>query len=148
MSLKFEVTKDDKTILDDNYPLWKCDVRPNPRHFGLVQVTIGTLAAGTTKEILVVDHDKKYVPSFLVAWNYPAGTSPGIASTNQTFGIGILSTLTPTSFSFSYKMTDKQFIILVNGDPVSDTTNIYAELRYFIFAEDFPLVASSSSFFA
>lgn len=139
------VTQGGKTLLDDRYPAWKCDVRRNPKHFGLVRVTVKNLPAGATKNIITVDHEYKYVPSFLVAWNYPAGTNPGSASLNQTFGIGILSVSSPVNYSFDYQMGATSFKINAIGG-LSDITDAYAEFRYFIFAEDFPLAASSSNF--
>lgn len=141
------VTQGGKTILDGKYPAWKCDLRRNPKPFGLVRVTVKSLPAGVTKNILTVDHNYKYVPSFLVAWNYPAGTNPGSASLNQTFGIGILSVSSPINYSFEYQMNDNSFKINAIGG-ASDITNAYAEFRYFIFAEDFPLATSSSNFMA
>jgi hypothetical protein len=93
-----------------------------------------------------MDHNYKYTPSYIVAWNYPKGTATS-GSTRQTFGIGILSVTSPVSYEFDYQVDSKSFRIVVTGG-LLDITDDYAEFRYLIFAEDFPLKASSSNFFA
>jgi hypothetical protein len=90
--MDLRITNNGQTILDNKYPTWKCDVRLNPKCFGIVLVTVKNLQAGETKTVFSMDHNYGYTPSFIVAWNYPKGTSAS-GNTRQTFGIGILSPL-------------------------------------------------------
>lgn len=125
-----------KLLMDDTYPTWKCDVRKNPKMYGKVKI-IGTLPAGATKNILTVAHNYGYTPSFIVAWNYPAATG-------STFGIGLLSNL---DLQVNYQMSTTNFSIVATGG-IADITNLFVELRYYIFAEDFGLAKSPGDFFS
>lgn len=121
------------------YPLWKCDMRPSPKHYGLLKCTV-TLAPGARKTIFTLPHGYDYTPSFLVAWNYPAGNNTLSSSINQTFGLGTLEIFT-SSFELVYfyaLMDDKNFTIVADNSTGAQTyTDLYAEIRYYIFAERF-----------
>lgn len=132
-------------LLDDTYSAWKCDMRKNPRHFGIVQATISRIGA-ETRTVFTMNHGYGYVPSFLVAWGYPAGTDSVGSTTRQTFGVGLLQVTNPVFTQFTYKVNLNTFSIIVTSSGAQ--SNLYAEFRYFIFAEDFPLAADTSSFFA
>jgi hypothetical protein len=138
--INFKIVSGDKALLDNDYPMWMCDVRK--RHFGLVKVTIKNLQAGETKTVYEFDHNLGYVPSYLVAWNYPKGTAPS-GNTRQTFGIGALDPLSPISYSFRYEVDSRRFRI-VASDASSNVTDDYAEFRFYIFVNDFPVVTSAT----
>lgn len=141
MSFGVKVTNGDDILLDDRYPTWKCDVRPNPKHFGLVRATVKNLPVGET-EIFSTDHNKGYVPSFIVAWNSPSGNTPS-GDLRQTFGIGILEA-TLAGYDFGYAVDSKTFKIIATNASGSQIANLYAEFRFYIFAEDFPLSSPSN----
>lgn len=138
--INFKVSSGDKPLLDSEFPLWMCDVRR--RHFGLVRVKIRNLLASETRVVYELDHNLGYVPSYLVAWYYPKGTAPS-GSTRQTFGIGVLDPLSPIAYSFRYEVDSKRFRIMV-ADAASNVTDDYAEFRFYIFANDFPIVNAST----
>lgn len=123
----------DQLVFDPKYPLWKCDVRANPKHYGLLKIT-ASIPAGQRKTVFSMRHGYDYVPSFIAMWNYPAGTG---GATPQTFGIGNIEINLVTLFKPT--MTDSLFTIeLDNTANGSAANNLYAEIRYYIFADDFP----------
>lgn len=124
-------------LLNSKYPQWKCDIRVNPKLYGFIQATVN-LGANETRTIFTLPHLYNYVPSFMVAWNYPAGTDKTSTITSSTYGIGAIN-ITNTDFSltsFTPQIDGSKFTI------VASTTNamtvLYAEFRFYIFAEDFP----------
>lgn len=116
-------------ILDTKYPFWKCDMRPSPRHFGSLIIN-KTLTGNST--LLSFGHGYTYKPSFITAWYYPAGDS----NTGSTYGIGDLEILDTEAFTIQIYATKQDFIVKTQN--ISIPHVVYAELRFYIFAEDFP----------
>lgn len=124
-------------IINSTHPLWKCDLRPFPRHFNQVGGTIN-IAAGAVKTLHSVGHAYKYVPSFIAAWSYPPGDSTG-----STYGLGDLE-LSSGGDIFYVKMTtdSDQLIIKVDNSSGALPHTFDAQFRFYIFADDFPLYTS------
>ena len=147
MSLKVSAKGDDvnqanlkELIVNSSHPFWKCDLRPTPRHYGLVKITVDT-APGQTKTLYTMEHGYPYVPSFVVAWSYPAGITPSTPSTNQTYGIGDIEAFPSGGGTVTFKVTidNKELKITVEQLGGSAQTDLYAEFRFYIFTDDFPL---------
>lgn len=125
-------------IINSKYPQWKCDVRPNPKHYGLARGNIN-LAAGESRTILSIPHNYGYTPSYIASWNFPAGVNQSGSAFSSTFGIGTI-TITNADFTLT-TFTPK--IDALNFSIVASTTNaqsgLYVEFRFYIFADDFPV---------
>ena len=135
-----DVSRNNSQFLSVNstYPLWKCDIRPSPKLYGLLRCTVA-LAAGAKKTLFQIPHGYTYTPSFLVAWNFPAGNNPSNSSLNQTFGLGTLE-ITTASLELVYfyvLVDDKNFTLVANNSTGIGSYSFYAEFRYYIFADDF-----------
>lgn len=128
-------------VVDSRNPFWMCDLRANPKHFGLVKANFSAAAFGT-KTILSVNHFyTTETPSFIVAWSYPAGTNPSSSTANQTFGIGSFEIQLSVSHIVKIKcsINSSQFRIVVdNTANAAGTGNLYGEFRYYIFAQGWP----------
>lgn len=132
----------DKLVVDSEHPLWMCNLRAKPKHYGLLRARIASLAPGTARNLLTINHLYKVTPSFIVGWYYPQGTDPGRVE-NQTYGLGSFSSFYSGSnlLSFTCRVDSGQFIIEVeNGSPIT-MTNLYAEFNFLIFAQGFPLLS-------
>lgn len=127
--------------VDSEHPLWMCNLRAEPKHYGLIRCRIASLSAFTTRSVLSVTHGYQTTPSFITQWYYPAGTST--SADRQTYGIGTLEILTPASdlITFDCDMSDTRFTINVTNETSNAVTNLYAEFKYFIFAQPLSLLA-------
>lgn len=139
-----DISSLDKLVVDSKYPTWKCDLRSNPKHYGVLKCTFN-LGVGEVKTLFSIKHGYSYIPSFLVAWNYPAGTdaSGNISGDNQTTGLGSIEIFTnsiPFDVILVRALVDNtNFKIVVGNEFTANAySNLYAELRYYIFADDFP----------
>lgn len=121
-------------IVNSSHPQWKCDLRPNPKHFGILKATV-SLAAGETKTLLAVKHDFTYTPSFIVAWSYPAGDSVG-----STYGLGDIEIFDAGDVPmFKTRVNATNLVITADNSTGLASHNLVAQLRYYIFADDFPI---------
>lgn len=134
-----DVTKarSNQLVVSSKYPSLKCDLRKNPKNYGVVNFTIASLASGNTT-IYQQKHGYTYTPSFLVAWNYPAGTNPANVLNNATFGVGDIIVGIATLEIDSYT-DNNNFYIVAKNLTASAITNIQGTIRFFIYADDFPL---------
>lgn len=125
----------DKLVVDPVYPHWKCDLAPEPKHFGYIDASV-SVSAGQTKVIFSLPHEYKYKPTFLVAWNY----APGEFATDSTYGIGDFTADIPSDLTiFKTKTTDTDFIITADNTLNSGAiTDVSVKFRFYIFAEDLP----------
>lgn len=121
--------------VDTDFPLWISDLKKNPKHYGYLKATVGTLAAFSTKTLLTVQHNYKKTPSFITQWYYPAGTSPGFPS-NQFYGIGSVEAFTPSFDIVKFKayVTPTRFIIQAENGQPAPISNFYVEFKYYIMA--------------
>lgn len=130
-----------KFSVDSEHPLWLCDLRSKPKHFGLIQCAVSSLVPGAKRTILSMNHRYILKPSFIVQWYFPAGTHPG-HSDDQKYGIGTFDAfISGTNLvTFTTKVTGTLFTIEVENGSASTLTNLYAEFRYYIFAQPFKLL--------
>lgn len=130
-----------RLIVDSTNPVWKCDLRPTPKHFGIVKATV-TLAPGEIKTLLDINHNYNYTPSFIIAWSYPAGI--GSLGGNSTYGLGDIEISDNTELVYFYTRMDSKKLVITADNSINLLThsNLYVELRYYIFADDFPLYTS------
>lgn len=126
-------------LLSSGLPVPKCDLRPNPKRYGLVNLTIGSLAAGTSAEVLRVDHNYNYVPAYLSQWDIPDGTNPFDTTSNITYSIGDADLAFNNGLYLNMRTDNKQFLITATNFGGAAITNFQATIRFYIFAEDFPV---------
>jgi hypothetical protein len=121
--------------VNSDIPLWICDLKKKPKHFGLLKASIASIAPFSQRTLLSVTHGYMKTPSFITEWNYPAGTSP-LLGTNQTYGIGSLEAFTAGGLmTYRAILSPTQFKIIADNTSNSGTvTNQYVEFRYYIFA--------------
>lgn len=122
--------------VDSEHALWMCDLKRRPKHYGLLKATVTSIGAFSKRTLLTINHEYTNTPSFITQWYYPAGTAPA-SSSNQTYGIGSLEALPGVGVvKFTAKVTPTQFMIFCdNSSNASSLTNLYAEFRYYIFAQ-------------
>lgn len=122
-------------VVDGKYPHWKCDLRPTPKHFGLVKATVNL--NNETKTVFEIDHGYGYLPSFICSW-YAPGNKDFDGTPGVTYGIGSLEYYTGSLIvNFNITLTDtKLTIVATNYDPFP-SGDVYAEFRYYIFADRF-----------
>lgn len=127
--------RSDQLAMSSQYSNLKCDLRKQPRNYGILNFSIASLSAAVT--LFQQKHDYKYVPAFLVAWNYPTGTTPADGATNSTFGIGNVDASLGNGLVITISTDNQNFTI--TATPLSGTlTNVQGTLRFFIYADDFP----------
>lgn len=118
-------------------PNWKCDLRPTTKLYGTINWTIASLADTASDTIYSVTHGYTYRPSFVTAWSYPAGTGGG-ASSNQTFGIGDISTF--AGLSIVMKTDTINFTVVATNQTGGTLTSLAGSIRFYIFADSFQVV--------
>lgn len=130
-------------IIDDIYPFPKCDLRINPKNYGIINFTVASVPAdsgGIPGQVQIYQqaHTYTYIPDFLVAWNYPTGTDPSNTfNSNSIFGIGdIDATLDLGVLIVSYT-DDTNFNVVALNIQTTPLTNIAGSIRFYIFADDF-----------
>lgn len=126
-------------IIDSKYSQWMCDIRINPKLYGIVQATVN-LASNETRTIFTLPHPYTYFPSFIVAWNYPAGTNHISSNSSSTYGIGAINIINSdsTSTTFTPQIDNHQFTIVASNGATAQS-NLYAEFRFYVFVDDFPI---------
>ena len=124
--------------LDINYPILKCDLRVNPKNYGIVNFTIASIVNLTTPVILYQQpHGYSYLPGFLVAWNFPTGTD-GTHPDSSTYGTGDLDGLgTFTSSVYIASFVDSTNFYIMITHKAGILTNVTGSIRFYIFADDF-----------
>lgn len=126
-------------VVDTNYPFWKCDLRPKPKNYGLINFTVSSIANGASFIIYQQPHGYAYIPTFITAWNYPVGTNPNISYLNETFGIGDIdassSSISPCYISMY--VDNQNFYVAISNSSGSTSAGITGTIRFYIFADDF-----------
>lgn len=134
-------------VLSTVYAILKCDLRPNPKHYGTINFTIASVPAfdGTNPgqvPIYQIPHDYTYIPSFLTSWSFPAGTDSLSVAGNATFGIGDIDASLSTGIVISMKTDNANFSIIASNSQNAPITNTVGTIRFYIFADDFVLTTS------
>jgi hypothetical protein len=124
-------------VIDTSYPFPKCDLRSRPKHYGTINFTVATIAASTTIILYQIPHSYTYIPSYLVAWNFPAGTDPNSSTNNATFGTGDIDMTFNTGLYVNMYTDINNFTISMTNPVPSSVTNITGTIRFYIFADDF-----------
>lgn len=117
-------------------PTWKCDLRSTPKHYGTINFTIASITASQSITIYQIAHGYSYIPSFVTAWSYPAGTGGG-ASTNQTFGIGDIDCTLGSGLVYVMKTDATNFTVTATNNSASTRTSLAGAIRFYIFADNF-----------
>lgn len=115
-------------------PTWKCDLRL--KNYGTIYFNISSIASGATKIIYQVPHSYNYIPSFITAWSYPAGTGGGSTS-NQTFGIGDIDCTLGSGIVYGMRTDSTNFTIAAFNGSAGTLINLAGTIRFYIFADDF-----------
>lgn len=128
-------------VVNSTYPNWKCDMRPSPKHYGSIELRIGSFPAGVIQTVYTVPHGYDYRPSFIVAWSKPTGIDPGhiLSSKDTTYGIGDIEVY-DAGFNLYYiksAVDETTFTIAIDNAFGGTLTPTTIFLRYYIFADDF-----------
>ena len=133
-----------KLVVDTDFPFAKCDLRKNPKNYGILNITVAAITT-TSKIIYQQQHGYGYVPSFLTAWTYP-GTNPLSANGNSTFGVGDIDATNqivsgPNQYGpyISMYCDNINFYIaaISAGSGAATVNNTVFSVRFYIFADDF-----------
>lgn len=124
------------TLLSSQRPLLNCFINKNPRHFGNIRNTIGTIAPNETKTVISVNHNLGYISPTLFEWYYPAGdivdATYGTGDLNITSGF--VDSLTWQAENTATTFTIRAIAGEFNSNPI---TNLVANFKYYIFGNDF-----------
>lgn len=117
----------------------KCDLRSNPRNYGLVNWSIANLPFNVPTIIHQHKHGYSYAPSFIDAWSYPAGTVPANKLSNSTFGIGNQDGSLGNGLVIKCYTDNVNFYIVATNSSLFQTalTNLSGQIRFFVYADDF-----------
>lgn len=131
-------TLPDQLVVSGQYGPPMCDLRPRQKHYGQVNFNITKIAANTTIILHQFTHGYDYIPGFLSAWSFPAGTDPNSLLFNNTFGIGDIDMrLNNGLYMAIYTDPQKFTISLQNSDPTNSVSNILGSIRFYVFAYHF-----------
>lgn len=123
-------------VIDTNYPFPKCDLRIKPKNYGIINFTIATISGSTPVIVYQQPHSYGYIPEFLDAWFYPAGTEP-LAAVNTTFGIGDIDATLSNGLYVAVYVDNVNFYVSVKNLSGTPVTNSVFSIRFYIFADDF-----------
>lgn len=124
-------------VVDSNYPVAKCDLRVNPKNYGIINFLIGNLPNGASVTVYQQAHTYTYIPSFLTAWNYPVGTSTSAPSINSTFGIGNIDAVADSGPLIEMYCDAVNFNVVASNSSGGTLQGINGTIRFYIFADDF-----------
>jgi len=123
-------------LLSTEYPLLNCFINKEPKHFGNLKVTIGSIQPNETKTILSIPHNLGYYSPHLIEWQYAGGDIVG-----STYGtgdlqvtVGFVDNLTFTAENGINNWIFKAVAGEFNSNPI---TNQIAYFKYYIFGNDF-----------
>jgi hypothetical protein len=131
-------------VVDDVYAFPKCDLRANPKNYGLINFTIASVPAysgGQPGQVTIYQqaHGGNYIPSFLTAWSFPAGTANSsiYPTSASTFGIGVIDASLGSGILIDMYTDNLNFYIVALNYQNSAITNVTGSIRFYLFADDF-----------
>lgn len=126
----------DQLSVSSDHAVPKCDLRPSPKHYGLIFFSITNLAGGTGKTLYQIPHGYSYIPAYLTQWNIPIGTDSLSVTDNATYGIGDADLSLNNGLYISMKTDNQYFTVSAyNGSGLAASAT--GSIRFYIFADDF-----------